>query len=78
MAHQESSGFCSFCNTQVLIRRKSANHILHLLVTIVLGVVTIPFFCIGGIIWLLIWSVHPSGSVGGAAQGADRKLSNNL
>lgn len=41
---QESTGFCRNCDRQVLIRRKSTNHVLHLLLTL----------CTFGL-WLIIW-----------------------
>jgi hypothetical protein len=44
MAFEESSKFCKRCGRQVLVRRQSTNHILHLLLTLV----TMGF-------WIPIW-----------------------
>lgn len=44
MPFQESSGFCKSCDRNVLVRRASTNHILHLLLTLV----TFGF-------WIIVW-----------------------
>jgi hypothetical protein len=43
MAYRETTGYCSYCQRQVLIRRRSPNHILHLLLSV--------FTCV----WLPVW-----------------------
>ncbi|BBO80211.1 hypothetical protein DSCO28_07770 [Desulfosarcina ovata subsp. sediminis] len=52
MGFQESTGFCEHCNRQVMVRRKTANHILHFLLTIFLGAIS---FGILGVLWLFMW-----------------------
>lgn len=44
MPFQESSGFCRSCGRNVLIRRASTNHILHLLLSILTAG-----------IWIVVW-----------------------
>lgn len=44
MAVQEATGFCKFCNKQVMIRRKGTNHILHL----ILSIITCG-------LWIIVW-----------------------
>jgi len=46
MALQETSGFCKFCNKQVLIRRKGTNHLLHLILSILTGG-----------LWIIVWII---------------------
>ncbi len=53
MAAQEKSGMCEACNKQVMVRRKSTNHILHL----ILSVLTAG-------IWIIVW-ILSSIKVGG-------------
>ena len=55
MGFQESTGFCQACDRQVMVRRKTANHVLHFLLTVFFGWITIPLLCIGGLFWLMIW-----------------------
>ena len=44
MSYQESSGYCEYCQKQVLIRQKGINHIFHLLMTLItFGV------------WIIVW-----------------------
>jgi len=50
-----STGYCKYCKEQRKFERKATNHVLHLLITVVLGILTFPFFAIGGIFWLVIW-----------------------
>jgi len=44
MSKQESTGFCTLCQKQVLIKRDGPNHVLHLILTI----------CTCGF-WAVIW-----------------------
>jgi hypothetical protein len=46
MSTEEASGFCTYCNRWVLVRRERANHVLHALLTL--------FFC--GL-WLIPWAL---------------------
>jgi len=55
MPTQEDSGFCKFCDKQTMIRRKSTNHLLHVIITIILGVVTLPLLGVGAVFWIIIW-----------------------
>jgi hypothetical protein len=43
-SYQEAGGYCGRCKEPVLVRRRGANHILHLLLTI----------CTAGL-WLIVW-----------------------
>jgi len=52
MGLQYNSGFCVQCDAKKKIERDTPNHILHLLITIVLGVFTAG---IGAIFWICIW-----------------------
>jgi DNA-directed RNA polymerase subunit RPC12/RpoP len=54
MSVHEPRGFCKTCGEKVLIRRQGANHILHLLLTVLtLGV------------WGWVWLFVALGKVGG-------------
>jgi hypothetical protein len=44
MPHQETGGFCDHCQSRVVVRRPSANHVLHLLLTL---------FTLG--LWAIVW-----------------------
>lgn len=44
MSFQEVGGYCYSCEKDVILRRKSTNHILHLLLSIITGG-----------FWLIIW-----------------------
>ena len=46
MGYVEETAFCKQCDKQVLTRRRTANHILHLLLTLV-----------SGFMWLIIWAI---------------------
>lgn len=54
MSLEYSTGFCKVCNEQKKLERKMPNHILHLLITVVLG-----FFSFGilSILWIIVWIV---------------------
>jgi hypothetical protein len=52
MSNELSSGHCNECNTNRRLERKSTNHILHLFITIILGVFTNG---IGSIVWIFVW-----------------------
>ena len=52
MGFQEATGFCETCERQVMVHRKTANHVLHLLLTVFLGAIS---FGIGAIVWILVW-----------------------
>ena len=52
MGMEYSSGFCKNCNADRKLERKTPNHILHFLITIVLGLFTMG---IGAVIWIVIW-----------------------
>jgi len=43
-SYQETGGYCPRCTEPVMVRRRSANHVLHLLLTL----------CTMGL-WLLVW-----------------------
>jgi len=55
MGFEYESGYCYDCGVDRKLERKTANHILHLLITLVLGFLTLPFFFIGGIFWIVVW-----------------------
>ncbi len=42
--YEEKAGYCRQCDERVVVRRRSVNHILHLILTI----------CTAGV-WLLVW-----------------------
>lgn len=44
MAYQEKQRFCKACNKNVLARRRSPNHILHLILTLITAG-----------IWIIVW-----------------------
>ena len=44
MGQHEATGFCKSCDRQVMIHRRSPNHVLHLLLTLLTGG-----------LWLFIW-----------------------
>ncbi len=44
MGYQEATGFCKNCKRQVRIQRRGANHILHLLLTIITAG-----------LWIIVW-----------------------
>jgi hypothetical protein len=46
------TGFCPDCDADRKLERKKPNHILHFLITVVLGIFT---YGIGSIIWMGIW-----------------------
>ncbi len=46
MGTQETSGYCSHCDKNVLCRAQTPNHILHLILSIVTSGV-----------WLIIWAI---------------------
>lgn len=52
MGLEYNNGFCSVCKETRKIERKTPNHILHFLITVVLGIFTMG---IGALIWILIW-----------------------
>ena len=52
MAMEKTQKFCKSCNRNVLAERKGTNHILHFLITVILGIFTMG---IGAIIWIIIW-----------------------
>src|SRR5262245_52252367 len=48
MPFTESSGWCKNCDCQVMIRKETANHLIHALVTLFLCGFWLPF-------WILVW-----------------------
>ena len=54
MAYQEGTGYCEVCDRQVMIRRKTVNHVLHLLLTIFFGAIS---FGVGALIWMCVWFI---------------------
>ncbi len=44
MGAQEARGFCKTCKEDVLIRRQGANHVLHLLLTLLTAG-----------LWVIVW-----------------------
>jgi DNA-directed RNA polymerase subunit RPC12/RpoP len=46
MGFQETSGYCSHCDKDVLCRAQTPNHVLHLILSIVTGGT-----------WLIIWGI---------------------
>ena len=52
MAIEKTQKFCKSCNKNVLVERKGTNHILHFLITVILGFFTMG---IGAVVWIMIW-----------------------
>lgn len=52
MSTEYIGGYCETCQAQRKFERRSPNHILHLLITVVLGVITLG---IGAVIWIIVW-----------------------
>ncbi len=52
MGTEYSRGFCQQCDDNTKMQCKTPNHILHLLITIVLGIFT---YGVGAIAWILVW-----------------------
>ncbi len=52
-AEEKTSGFCKYCNSNVVVSRPGTNHILHLLLTIITAG-----------LWLIVW-VGISVKIGG-------------
>ena len=52
MSLEYRTGFCPDCDADRKLERKKPNHILHFLITVVLGIFT---YGIGSIIWMGIW-----------------------
>lgn len=52
MATEYESGYCNNCKADRKVERKATNHILHLLITVILGFFTMG---IGSIIWICVW-----------------------
>lgn len=48
-------GYCNTCQRPSKLERKSPNHLLHVVLTVVLGVLTLPLAGIGALFWILIW-----------------------
>jgi DNA-directed RNA polymerase subunit RPC12/RpoP len=46
MGFQETSGYCSYCKKNVLIRAQTPNHVLHLILSIITSG-----------LWLIIWII---------------------
>ena len=49
MSTQEASRYCKHCGKQVLVRRASTNHVLHLLLSIVTCGVWLPIWILGAL-----------------------------
>lgn len=52
MSIEYIGGYCETCKANRKLERKAPNHILHLLLTIILGIFTAG---IGAIIWIIVW-----------------------
>ena len=52
MSVEKTQKYCKACEKNVLAERKGTNHILHFLITVVLGIFTMG---IGAVIWIIIW-----------------------
>ena len=52
MAQEYVEGYCNQCNAKRKVERKSTNHILHFIITVILGIFTIG---IGSAVWIVIW-----------------------
>ena len=55
MAMQQKQEMCKTCNRMRLFQAPGTNHVLHLLITIVLFVISAPFFGALGFLWILTW-----------------------
>jgi len=54
MSLEYHTGYCNNCQADHKLERKKPNHILHFLITVVLGIFT---YGIGSVVWLCIWYV---------------------
>ncbi|MFK5937704.1 MAG: hypothetical protein QM497_04815 [Sulfurimonas sp.] len=52
MGLEYNNGYCGICKETRKIERKTPNHVLHFLITTVLGIFTMG---IGALIWIFIW-----------------------
>ncbi|MDC0932430.1 hypothetical protein OAR97_01150 [Arcobacteraceae bacterium] len=52
MSLEYRTGFCSDCDADRKLERKKPNHILHFLITVVLGIFT---YGIGSVVWMGVW-----------------------
>lgn len=52
MSIEYHTGYCESCDSDRKLERKTPNHILHFLITVVLGIFT---YGIGSAIWICIW-----------------------
>lgn len=47
-----SSAYCNECKEQRKIERKGTSHLLHFLIMVILGMLTMG---VGAIVWLFVW-----------------------
>ena len=52
MSIEYHTGYCKSCDADRKLERKTPNHILHFLITVVLGIFT---YGIGSAVWIVIW-----------------------
>jgi hypothetical protein len=52
MGFEYRTGHCNNCNADKKLERKKVNHLVHFLITIVLGIFT---YGIGSMIWIVVW-----------------------
>lgn len=55
MAMQQKQEMCKTCKQMRLFQAPGTSHVLHLLITIVLFVISAPLFGLLGIFWLFVW-----------------------
>lgn len=55
MALRQKQEYCNTCKQMRLFQAPGTNHVLHLLITIVLFVISAPFFGALGFLWILAW-----------------------
>lgn len=52
MSVEYHTGYCKNCDADRKLERKTPNHILHFLITVVLGIFT---YGIGSVVWIVVW-----------------------
>lgn len=55
MALRQKQEYCNTCKQMRLFQAPGTNHILHLLITIAIFVISAPFFGALGFLWILAW-----------------------
>jgi len=84
MGLEYRTGYCQNCQADRKLERKKPNHILHLLITVVLGIFT---YGIGSVIWIAVWfflslkvsswTCHVCGNVNEESNTHDKEQKNN-